>query len=783
MKILVIDDDESVIQTLTTTLSAQNYAVEVATTGKAGLALIESFDYDLIVLDILLPKIDGIHLCQQVRSQGYQMPILLLSGCNAHHDRAVGLDAGADDYVVKPFDPEELLARIRALLRRVSATAKPLLEWGELMLDPSACKATYGDTLLNLTPKEYALLELFLRNSRRVFSCSAILEHLWVYEDTPGEEAVRTHIKGLRQKLKAAGATADLIETVYGIGYRLKVIPTKSSELSPVAASELRSQLQVVWQNSQSRIEEQIQVLEKAARQNPTLDAELQQQAYREAHTLAGALGTFGFAEGSRLAREIEHLLNRSRSLKQQDLQSLKIYIAGLRRAIDLPLHIQPADVANQPSARSSLKPTAERPTLLIVDTDQIFIDLLSHAAEQRDFQVAIATTAQSAERFLSKHTPTAVLLDLDRISPLSAGLSLIHHCHQQSPEIPTLVFTQHDDLTKRVEVIRQGGRWLLQKPIAPEAVLEAVQQVTQRADMAQPKVLIVDDDESILSLLKTLLEPWGLSVTTLADPHRFLETLETCLPNLLILDIEMPDISGIELCQVARNDSRWSSLPILFLTAHRHPEVVNEVFRAGADDFVSKPVVGPELVTRIINRLERMKLTRRLIEIDPLTGVMNSTKSQQELENFLKLAERWQQPLAIAVLDVDRMRQINDKYGQTTGDAILRQLGHLLRQLFRSEDIVARWGGEEFVIGMYGITQEEGVHRVTQVLQALQAQGNRTAAGELTSVTFSAGVAQYPQDGIDVRSLYRSATKALQRAKQAGGNCAVSTQAVEETV
>jgi diguanylate cyclase (GGDEF)-like protein len=774
MKILVIDDDDSVIQALTTILSAQNYAVEVATTGKAGLSLIESFDYDLIVLDIMLPQIDGIHLCQQVRSQGYQMPILLLSGRDAHHDRAVGLDAGADDYVVKPFDPEELLARIRALLRRVSATAQPLLEWGELTLDPSSCEATYGSTLLNLTPKEYALLELFLRNSRRVFSCSAILEHLWAYEDTPGEEAVRTHIKGLRQKLKAAGAAADLIETVYGIGYRLKAIAPTTPEFSPAAASELRSQLQEVWHNSQSRVEEQIQVLEQVASQNLTLNAELQQKAYREAHTLAGALGTFGFSEGSRLAREMEHLLNPSRSLKLRDLQTLQVFISGLRRAIDLPLH----QFSSQPLSE---KP-AERSTLLVVDNDHAFIDRLSHTADQEGFQVAIAANAQSARRFLSTHDPIAVLLDLDRIAPLSAGLALIHHCHQQDPAIPTLVFTQHNDLTKRLEVVRQGGRWLLQKPIAPEQVLDAVRQVTQRADMAKTKVLIVDDDESILSLLKALLEPWGLSVIPLADPHRFLETLEASLPDLLILDIEMPDISGIELCQVARNDPRWSSLPILFLTAHSHPALVNEVFRAGADDFVSKPVVGPELVTRIINRLERMKLIRRLIETDPLTGVMNSTKSQQDLENFLKLAERWQQPLTIAVLDVDRMRQINDQYGQTTGDATLRQLGQLLRRLFRSEDIVARWGGEEFVIGMYGITQEEGVHRLAQVLQALQEQGGMKTEGNKIPFSFSAGVAQYPQDGTQVRSLYQAAVTALQRAKQAGRNCVVSTQVMEQT-
>lgn len=221
MKILVVEDDEFIVQALTAVLNSQNYAVEVATDGEAGWNLIETFDYDLIILDVMLPKLDGISLCRQLRTDGWQMPILLLTGCDRSHDKAVGLDAGADDYVVKPFDTEELVARVRALLRRGNIISKPVLEWGKLRLDPSRYEVTYNTQILSLTPKEYALLELFLRNSRQVFSCDTILEHLWSYGDTPGEEAVRTHIKGLRQKLKAAGS-GNLIETIYGIGYRLQ---------------------------------------------------------------------------------------------------------------------------------------------------------------------------------------------------------------------------------------------------------------------------------------------------------------------------------------------------------------------------------------------------------------------------------------------------------------------------------------------------------------------------------------------------------------------------------
>lgn len=217
MRILIVEDDRFTIKLLKTVLSKQHSAVEVAKDGEAGWELVQSFAYDLILLNVMLPKLDGISLCRRMRSQGDRIPILLLTGLDTSEDKVTGLDAGADDYIVKPFNEKELLARVRALVRRGGSLSSPILEWGSLRLDPSTCGVTYGTRPLHLTPKEYSLLELLLRNSRRVFSYGAILEQLWSFEEIPGEEAVRTHVKGLRQKLKTVGAPADLIETMYGI--------------------------------------------------------------------------------------------------------------------------------------------------------------------------------------------------------------------------------------------------------------------------------------------------------------------------------------------------------------------------------------------------------------------------------------------------------------------------------------------------------------------------------------------------------------------------------------
>lgn len=780
MRILIVEDDEVTAKALTTVLSSQNYAFEAATDGQAGWELVEAFAYDLVLLDVILPKLDGISLCQKLRRSGYQMPVLLLTGRDSSHDKAVGLDAGADDYLVKPFDAEELVARIRALLRRGSSTLQPVLEWGSLRLDPSSCEVTYAMRPVQLTPKEYSLLELFLRNSRRVFSCGAIVEHLWSYEETPGEEAVRTHIKGLRQKLKSAEAPTDLIETVYGIGYRLKPLEARTVVAAPANDSEqVRQQtllaLAGVWERFKGKINEQVDAIEQACctLEQQTLSEEIRATAEKEAHTLAGSLGTFGLSAGSQLARKIEHLFQPGESLGQKQVKKLRKLVAALRQEISKDAN---GVSTNEPVA-APLTAKDERPLLLVVDSDRHLTLQIAKEADIRGIRIEVATKLSAARLAIARQHPNVVLLNLSISKTTEDALALLAQLSTQTPPLPVLVFSARDNLTDRLEVARLGGSTFLHKPVSPAQVLESVTQVLQKPGTAATnQVMIVDDDPQILATVRQLLEPWGLNVTTLEDPRQFWETLKASEPDLLILDIKMPHASGVELCQVVRNDSSWSGLPIVFLTARTDAATVNQVFAAGADDFVSKPIVGPELVTRVINRLERIKLLRSLSETDPLTGVHNRKKSTQELERLLSKAQQQNQPLSLAILNLDSLKLINNHYDRTTGDRVLYQMGQLLRRSVRGENVVSRWGGDEFVVGMYGMTSSEGVQRLTEVLEiwrqhefVVPALPQDMQARVKVRVTFSAGVAQYPEDGTDLQSLYRKADAALYQAKVAG--------------
>lgn len=221
MRILLVEDDDRIAKPLAEDLRHQNHVVDVAIDGIEGWEYTQSANYDLILLDLMLPKLDGIALCQRLRATKSNILILMLTARDTTSDRVMGLDAGADDYLVKPFELEELAARIRALSRRSPETKPRILTHGDLQLDPRSCTVTYAENTLSLTPKEYMILECFLRNPNQVLTRSAILNKLWDFDKSSGEGTVRTHITNLRSKLKAVGSSENFIETIYGIGYRL----------------------------------------------------------------------------------------------------------------------------------------------------------------------------------------------------------------------------------------------------------------------------------------------------------------------------------------------------------------------------------------------------------------------------------------------------------------------------------------------------------------------------------------------------------------------------------
>lgn len=607
MRLLLVDDDEPLAEALANELIQQRYAVDIAVDSESCKDFLALFDYDLVVLDVGLPHTDGITLCEQLRSRGHVAPILMLSATDSSDRKVAALNAGADDYVVKPFDFAELTARIHALLRRDRQTLPTVLQWGDLSLNPQTFEAAFQAQPLHLTPKEFALLEQFLRHSDRVFNIDAIIENLWSFEDPPSEYAVRTHIKGLRQKLAAAGAPKDAIETVYGVGYRLNpnVPASDKTAPSPPAPSSVGTSspdaamaLARAWTDYREAAEARLSAVEAAiaAFQSGHCNRQLRQEAAREAHKLVGSLGSFGFIEGSAIARPLETLLEGHDRLTDEQVETLAAGARSLRQILNAT---PPQPATQHPHLRGR--------NVLAFTPDPAAANALQDALTSAGMSVEIVASVSAARAALAERRYDAAIAQVS--CPLADtcgtdGTIVLRELHGLAPAVPAIVVLDGGDLATRLEIARLGGH-VVSHPTAPAALIEALARVLQPPGAS---VLVVDDDPHFLAAIAAQLAPWQFQLETLADPTRFWQVLEDIVPDVLVLDVAMPDVSGIELCQVLRSDVRWEQLPAIFLTAREDAETRDRAFASGADDFITKPVAADELARRIQNRLERSR-------------------------------------------------------------------------------------------------------------------------------------------------------------------------------
>ncbi|MGI2904666.1 response regulator [Tolypothrix sp. VBCCA 56010] len=813
MRILLIEDDEVLLDVLLQSLTSQHYIVDAVQDGQSGWEYAQSANYDLILTDVGLPILDGIKLCQRLRAEGSSIPILLITAKDASSDRIRGLDAGADDYLIKPLDLAELHARLRVLLRRGEVSPTTVLQVGDLRLDPRSCDVSYKEKPVALTPKEYTLLEIFLRNPSRVFSRGQLVEHLWTFDDPPLEESVKAHIKGLRQKLKKAGAV-DWIENVYGLGYRLKegvgdneaggtlqgalcrgqgdkgtrgqgdnsFSPSPHPPLSPSPppplptppSQSLEQQfnqgMSKLWQQYQGLMIQRLKALQTAATaiQTKTLTPELRQDARQAAHKLAGVLGMFDREAGTVLAREIEQILLEDENLGQKDEGKKELSVRE-RKLVSLVSEL--ADLLCLGESESSTD--AETSRLLLIDSDANLYRDLQELAHSLDLTWKQIANLELAKTWLQSHSPDLVVLAVDAEEKQEDSLALLSQLAVRTPFIPTIVLASADKLLNRVTIARLGGQGFLVRPVTAAQIWDMATQLLQRTQSLAVNILAVDDDPVFLAALRSMLSPWGIRMTGLDDPLRFWEVLRSTVPDLLILDIDMPQVSGIELCQAVRADPQWQGLPILFLTAKSDRSYIQQIFTIGADDYLNKPVVPAELLTRITNRLERSRLLRNLSTKDPLTKLANQAQSSRDLELLIKSikdkAANVPYSFCLAIFALTELPQINLQYGHITGNNILQRWGHLFQTAFRQAEVLGYWGNGEFVVAMPIFTKQPAdidaeklavKHRFWEFMTTLRQQVFTAPDSSRFQVNFDFGLAEYPTDGVTLQSLYQVANQ-----------------------
>ena len=748
MRILVVDDDEVLVDILKSSLSNQRHIVDAAEDGRLGWEYVQTGEYELVLLDVNMPGLDGVSLCEKMRSEGYATPILLMTAKNASQDRILGLDAGADDYLTKPLDLGELNARVRALSRRGEVATTNILDVNGLVLNPSSCEVSYQQQPIKLTAKEYSLLEIFLRNPARVFSRSQILDKIWTFDDPPLEESVKAHIKGLRKKLKKAGVV-DWIENVYGIGYRLNPNVADSSQVKTdhdftSVEQEFERKMEQMWLKHQAKMSERIKVLQDAvlAVINTQLTTELHHNAERAAHKLAGVLGMFSRDAGTDIAREIETLLQDNIQLNLQQQEQFITSVTELDRLLALD--------------ETASTDTTDRTNLLLISGNlQLTQELQYLAKTQRSGWHRVDNVSQ-AQKWLEHNAPSLVAIDTNLTGDRAECLALVSQLNSFNPPIPSIILSDTNNLGDRLAAIRAGASSFFVKPFTPRKVWQTISKLIEQDRSATASILIVDDDVVFLDAIRSILEPWGIRVMTLEQPLHFWEILPATEPDLVILDVEMPEVNGIELCQALRSDPDWQELPVLFLTARDDAQTVQQIFEIGGDDYISKPIVGAELVARIQNRLDRSRLLKSLATQDRLTGLSNRNQSSRELESQLQQAENNNLPFCLAVLRIKELQEINCQYGHSTGDRILAQWGKVIQAAFRHDEVTSYWGNGDFIVGMPNLDNTQSKEHLAELFSILRKQVFTSTEGERFQVAFDYGTAELGENRQSLHTLYQ---------------------------
>ncbi len=569
-----------------------------------------------------------------------------------------------------------------------------------------------------------------------------------------GEFGVQTLLTHPQDPEEIARHIAGLL----GVSFNERDDPGKGSKPTPnlIFPDEAAE-----WEQFKTSLKDRASVLEQAATSllEDTLSAEMRQEAVRQSHQLIVDAGRYGLNDIATPANEAEQLLRRDGTWVPQEVL----------RFCELVMELQERTEALLPLSAGDMSLTKARPLVLAICPDEALLNRLQGDAPKHDIHIVGARNLTDAMEAMVVKNPGLVLLDLgnDGVSPRE--LDFVSELVMQIPPIPVLALTDGDSFKDRVVVAGAGCQGIVDKRQPAADILNATREALTHSRLHIPKILVVDDSEMVARLASKLLERRGMQVTTLTDPLQFWDVLEQVNPDLLILDVEMPHLNGIELCRVVRVDPNWESLPVVFLSAHTDAQTIQRLFIAGADDFISKPIVSAELMMRVQNRLGRARLSRHRMEIDGLTRVAARHSVEQLLERSLRMARRYRDPFSVAVVDVDCLTQINDRYETATGDAVLRRLGQIFSTFFRPEDVIGRLGGDEFVIGLHRAMKRAAFARIEELLRLVRQERFAAGTGETFSISVSAGLAEFPGDGSERQAIYHAAGQALSQAKAGG--------------
>ncbi|WP_227369119.1 diguanylate cyclase [Halomonas sp. M20] len=504
-------------------------------------------------------------------------------------------------------------------------------------------------------------------------------------------------------------------------------------------------------------------------------------------HRLAGAAGTFGFGEVGTACRTLERQLEEA--LVSRDASSFEAVATSLQ-ALSSPAGIELSPTGAEAvqgrgiAAVSHLKPhKLGHHVVYILEEDKALSQQLCHALSGLDYRIQKFAAQESLEQACEQQCPDALVLPLhlagasttDKPADNMADGVAIGEAIQQrmGTSIPLFLTDVSSDFELQLRAVRAEVEGFFTLPRDKMRLVESLDNRLRPDRLASLRIMMVDDDEALLDHYQSVLENAGFSVMTLARPKEVLSAMERFVPDILVLDVRMPQCKGPELAQMVRYHPRWLQVSIVYLSAGGDVDAQLSAMTKAGDDFLVKPIAANVLVASIAACARRARALAGALARDGLTGLLKHADIKERLASSLAQARRRRLPLCGVMLDIDFFKRVNDTHGHLAGDEVIRVLADLLRHRLRETDLIGRYGGEEFLIVLHDTTSAQTVKIIDGLREDFSKLGF-DANGTSFSCTFSAGVME--ADSVhDTDGLIKAADRCLYQAKNEGRNRVVT--------
>ncbi len=538
---------------------------------------------------------------------------------------------------------------------------------------------------------------------------------------------------------------------------------------------ELQTKLKALSDTYAAQLPEKLKQLEQALSQLPHTEWDEQgfQTILRLVHGLIGSGKTFGFASLSDVARNLETYLRQLAQAKTAINKDQRNHILGSMSELHQAANHRDVSFSDQPGLIAVAQPGQDAVAprrIFVVEDEHELAEELKVQLGYFGYDVSVFNTLEDFRFALQQTSDVVVLMDVTFPGDRLGGVKLMNEIQQgRDVLLPVVFLSAHDEFEMRLEAVRAGSIAYLSKPVNIGNLIDKLDSLTSTKPPVPYRVMIVDDSVALTAYHTAVLEQAGMAVKAVNNPFNVIESLLEFTPDLILIDLYMPECNGTDLAKVIRQLDAFVSIPIVFLSAENNLDKQLFAMGLGGDDFLTKPIQPQHLISSVTSRIRRSLMLRSFMVRDSLTGLLNHTAIKDLLDGEVAWALRQKKPVSFAMIDIDHFKQVNDSYGHPVGDRVIKSLSRLLKQRLRTSDLVGRYGGEEFAVVLVDADGATAM-KVLDTIRDDFSQLRHLADGNEFPVTFSCGIAtvsQFP----DAAKLSDAADKALYKAKHAGRN------------